>query len=87
MVKSDLPTLQKSTDLLEMDKILGLGLDKYLGKQIEVPDEVMKLVRKREQARNKGDFKESDKLRHQMKKLGFEVEDTPAGPKIKAVVN
>jgi len=84
MIKADLPSDQKSRDLLEMDKILGLGLEEYLGKQIEVPEEVMKLVRKREQARNKRDFKESDKLRHQIKKLGFEIEDTPSGPKVKA---
>ena len=83
MVKSDIPTSQKSKDLLEMDKILGLGLDQYIGKQIEVPEEVMKLVRKREEARNKGDFKGSDKLRKEIKKLGFEVEDTPEGPRIR----
>lgn len=83
MIKSDTPSSQKSRDLLEMDKILGLGLEQYLGKQIEVPEEVMKLIRKREQARNKGDFKESDKLRHEIKKLGFEIEDTPAGTIVK----
>jgi len=87
MVKSDLPSSQKAKDLLEMDKILGLELDQYLSKQIEVPGEVMKLVRKREQARNKGDFKQSDKLRHEIKKLGFEVEDSATGPKVKAVLN
>lgn len=87
MVRSDTPTSSKSKDLLEMDKILGLSLDKYLGKPIEVPEEVMHLVRKREQARNTGDFKESDKLRKEIKKLGYEIEDTPSGPKIKEVVN
>ncbi len=83
MVKSDISSSQKSKDLLEMDKIMGLDLEKYLGKKIEVPQEVMKLVEKREHARVKGDFKESDKLRHEIKKLGFEVEDTPEGFRIK----
>lgn len=83
MVKSDLPSSQKSKDLLEMDKILGLGLNEYLGKQVLVPEEVMHLVRKREQVRNTGDFKESDKLRKEIKKLGYEIEDTPSGPKVK----
>lgn len=87
MVKSDLPSSQKAKDLLEMDKILGLKLDEYLGKPIEVPAEIMKLVHKRETARKKGDFKESDKLRKEIKKLGYAVEDTPAGPKVKALVN
>ena len=49
--------------------------------------EVMKLVYRREIARKSEDFKESDKLRHQIKKLGYEIEDTPTGPKIKQVVN
>lgn len=83
MVKSDIPISQKSRDLLEMDKILGLELDKTLGKPVKVPGEVMKLVERREQARQKGDFKESDELRKQIKKLGFGVEDTPTGPKVK----
>ena len=83
MVKSDVDSSQKARDLLEMDKIMGLGLADYLGKQIEVPEEVMKLVRKREQARNEGDFKQSDKLRHQIKKIGFEIEDAYSGYKIK----
>ncbi len=87
MVRSDYPTSAKAKTLLEMDKVLGLQLDKYLGKEIEVPDEVRKLVNKRETVRKSGDFKESDKLRHQIKKFGYEIEDTPSGPKIKVVVN
>ncbi len=87
MIRSDLPTSAKSKTILEMDKILGLGLEEYIGKEIEVPDEVMHLVRKREQARNTGDFKESDKLRNEIKRLGFSLEDTATGPKLKAVLN
>ncbi len=87
MVRSDTPTSSKAKDILEMDKILGLGLDDFLGKPIEIPDEIMHLVRKREQARNTGDFKASDKLRKEIKKLGYVIEDTPSGPKIKSVVN
>ncbi len=83
MVKSDYPTNAKAKTILEMDKILGLDLEKYLGKRVEAPEEVMHLVRKREQARNTGDFKEADKLRKQVKKLGYTIEDTPEGPKLK----
>lgn len=84
LVKSDYPTSAKAKSILEMDKILGLKLDEYLGKAIEVPEKVQKLVNKREQARKSGDFKASDELRHKIKKLGYEIEDTPAGPKIKS---
>jgi len=73
-----------SDDLLAMDKILGLGLDQYLGKPLEIPNEVMELVEKRENVRKSGNFEESDNLRKQIKDLGFEVLDTADGPKIKA---
>lgn len=87
MVKSDITSSQKSKDIMEMDQVLGLGLQDFIGKKSEVPKEVMKLVNIRETARGKGDFKQSDKMRHQIKRLGFEIEDTEAGPKVKAVVN
>lgn len=83
MVHSSESNSMKAKIILEMDKILGLELDKYLGKQIEVPDKVMKLVNMRETVRKSGNFKESDKLRHEIKKLGYEIEDTPTGPKLR----
>lgn len=83
LVKSDYPTSAKAKSLLEMDKVLGLKLDEYIGKKLEIPKEVQKLVDQREQARKAGDFKQSDKLRHEIKKLGYEVKDTPKGSKIK----
>lgn len=85
LVKSDYPTSVRAKTILEMDKVLGLELEKFLGKKVEVPEQVMKLVHKRESARKSGDFKTSDKLRKEVKKLGFEIEDTPSGPKLKAV--
>jgi cysteinyl-tRNA synthetase len=72
-----------SDDLLAMDKILGLGLDEYLGKPLEIPTAVLELVEKRENVRKSGNFEESDNLRKQIKELGFEVLDTPAGPRLK----
>jgi len=83
LIRSDYPTASKARTILEMDKILGLGLEDYVGKPIEVPDEIKKLVEKREHVRSSGDFKNSDKLRKEIKKLGYEVEDTPEGPRIK----
>lgn len=70
--------------VLEMDKVLGLRLEDYLGKILEVPEKIQKLVDQREEARKTGDFKKSDQLRGQIKKLGFEIEDTPSGPKLRS---
>lgn len=83
LIHSDEPVSSKSILILKMDKILGLGLNQYLGKPIEIPNDVKKILERREHARKSGDFKESDKLRHEIKKLGYEIEDTPEGPKIK----
>jgi len=85
LVKSDIPTSQKSAELLEMDKILGLELSKVIGQKIEVPEEVQKLIAHREKARLEKDFKRSDELRHEIKKLGFEVLDSNDGAKVKKV--
>ncbi len=85
MVGSDTPTASMSATILEMDKILGLGLDEYVGKIIEIPNEVQKLINLREQVRKSGDFKKSDDLRHQIKKLGYEIEDTPKGVRVKKI--
>ncbi len=83
VLSSDHTTSSMSKDLLEMDKILGLKLDEYLGKKTIVPDNVQKLINEREKFRKSGDFKKSDKLRKEIKNLGFEIEDTSSGPKLK----
>lgn len=84
MVKSDYPTSAKASSILKMDQVLGLKLDKYLGKKVEIPEKVQKLVEQREQVRQAGNYRESDKLRDELEDLGFEVEDTSAGPVIKS---
>lgn len=83
MVKSDIPTSGKSATLLEMDKILGLGLSEYIGKKVEIPKEVQKLIDGRERARKEKDFKKSDELRKEIKRQGYEIEDTSSGYNIK----
>ncbi len=85
LVKSNDPTTndQRLTTILKMDQVLGLGLDEFVGKKVLVPNEVMELVNQREVVRKSGDYAKSDQLRDEIKKLGFEIEDTPKGPKIK----
>jgi len=83
MLHNNKPSSVKSATLLKMDGVLGLKLDQYLGKPLEVPEEVQKLVEEREEARTAKNFQKSDQLRDQIKELGFEVEDTSFGPKIR----
>lgn len=83
LLHKDMPTEQKSVDLLAMDEILGLGLAKYLGQKLAVPKNVEELVARRERARTEEKFEESDVLRKEISSLGFDVSDTPDGPKVK----
>ncbi len=84
MVKSDFPESEKAATILEMDKVLGLSLENYVGKKLDVPAEVLELVEKREMVRKSGDFKKSDELRKEIANLGFIIEDTSDGPMVKS---
>ncbi len=72
--------------LLEFDKVLGLGLANIKEKEkTEIPNEVQKLLDERAQAREAKDYKKSDDLRDEIKKLGFEVKDMSDGQEINKV--
>lgn len=76
----EMPSAGKKQTLLKFDAILGLGLEK-IGKQV-IPKEVQDLAFDRERAREKKDWKKSDKIRDEIRCMGFEIEDTADGPKI-----
>ncbi len=78
---SDVPDCDKLTALLEMDKILGLSLDK-----IEARSEVRlgsaedwALVEERAKAKKEKDFAKADSIRQELLQRGFVVKDTPTG--------
>jgi len=69
--------------ILDFDRVLGLRLDTVEAKRPrEVGDEVLALVRQRDEARSAHNWKRSDELRDQLKALGFEVRDTPQGTEL-----
>ncbi|MEM2933171.1 MAG: cysteine--tRNA ligase [Candidatus Pacearchaeota archaeon] len=67
--------------MLKFDSVLGL----QLGKEEEIPQEILKLVQEREKARKDKNFKLADKIREEIKEKGFSIEDTPEGPKVKKI--
>jgi cysteinyl-tRNA synthetase len=69
--------------ILDFDRVLGLGLERLLGATSEVPGQVAELVAARETARKAKDWAESDRLRDRIGELGFVVEDTPQGARVK----
>ena len=80
LVKSDYPASAKAQSLLKMDQVLGLGL-KQLGLQKEkkIPDEVLQMIREREQLRKQKRYHLADQLRDKIRKLGYEISDKEDG--------
>jgi len=69
--------------LLKFDTVLGIEINKEeTNKEIEIPEEVLKLVEARKQARQEKNWAESDRLRDLIKEKGYEVKDTKEGMEI-----
>jgi len=67
-----------------MDEVLGLSLNSSLKvEDVEIPNEVQSLVNSREEMRKAGNYGEADKLRDEVESLGFLIEDSSDGVRIK----
>jgi len=80
LLKDDLLASTKKATLLEFDKVLGFGLADL--KKEEIPEDIKKLAKMREDARKNKNFEESDKLRKEIEDAGYEIKDTISGQKI-----
>lgn len=65
----------------KIDSVLGFGFQKI--KEEKIPEEIKKLLQDREQARSAKDWKRSDEIRVEIEKIGYAVEDTAKGQKVK----
>jgi len=74
--------LSAADKIMELGEVLGLDI---LGEEEEgtrIPDEVMRLVKKRTAAKQERDFALADQLRDQVITLGYQIKDTPSGPQV-----
>jgi len=74
--------------LIEMDKILGLDIDKADKKNTDadpITEEIRKLIEERQKARKERNWTLADKIRDELKVMGIVLEDTPDGVKWKRV--
>lgn len=69
--------------LYDMDKVLGLRLADVA--EVTGNNETKQLLADRQLARDAKDWTESDRLRGEINKLGFEVEDTATGQVLKKI--
>lgn len=80
-------TADKKATLLKFDEVLGLDLAhaKSVQEDVNIPEAVVQLVAKREEARKEKNWKEADELRSQIHALGFDVKDTDQGSVIEKI--
>lgn len=90
VLKSDIVDVAKRHMLLKFDRVLGLDLenaqilhDKEAAS--EIPEEIQKLVSQREGMRRNRDFASADQIRDKIKRLGYELDDSEKGTKVKKI--
>jgi cysteinyl-tRNA synthetase len=86
--KTKLSNEDKLATVLDFDVVLGLKLNEVIKKTgaEDIPDHVSKLVIERQTARDTKNWAESDRLRDEIKKHGYEVKDTGNGPEVKKII-
>ena len=72
---------EKYNILLDFDKIFGLKLNKI--KEIKVPIKIKKLIKERLECRKQKNWKKADKIRKEIEKSGYQIEDAEKGSVIK----
>ena len=75
----------KLTCLMEMDSILGLGLDRVQAAGDEPCDadaEALELLARRTEARKAKDWAAADEIRDRLAQMGYKVVDTPSGARL-----
>ena len=83
MLKSNIPSNDKIDLIYDFDQIFGLNLREI--KEETIPQEIIDLAEKRQQAKQNQDYQTADTLRNQINKLGYKIEDTNQGYKIKKI--
>jgi cysteinyl-tRNA synthetase len=75
---------EKYTLLASWDQVLGLDLERVARRgSYQPPADVEELIRRRDDARSKGDYTTSDGIRDQMMAMGLEVMDSPGGTRVR----
>jgi cysteinyl-tRNA synthetase len=88
VLKSNIPSEDKYELILSFDEVLGLNLSQVKAKdRLKVSQKIKDLLKQRQKLRQKKKWQEADVLREKIENLGFIVEDTDQGQKIKPKLN
>jgi cysteinyl-tRNA synthetase len=84
LVRSEADPLDKLATLIDFDRVLGLKLAEVRPEvELDLPVQVRRLLEEREELRRQKRFQEADLLRAKIYELGYEIMDTPEGPKVR----
>jgi cysteinyl-tRNA synthetase len=70
--------------ILDFDRVFGLGLDDIRIEKL-VPLTVKRLLKEREEARENKNYKKADNIRKELRKMGYEIQDTKKGVKFRKI--
>lgn len=68
--------------LMEMNRVLGFGLETVRKVDVVISDEMKEMLARRETARKEKNFAEADRLREEIAQQGYTVKDTPEGQQL-----
>jgi cysteinyl-tRNA synthetase len=71
----------KIETIKEIDKVFDLNLTE--NEDIEIPAEIKKLIKEREEMRKKKNWEESDNIRRRIEKMGYSIDDSTEGTKVR----
>ena len=69
----------------EIDRVLGLSLDAVPDSTEDLPEEIQSMVDARQAAKAEKNYAEADRLRGEIKRLGYELTDTKEGIQCKRI--
>ncbi len=83
---SDMTPEVKRATLLDMDRVLGLGLADLASEEKEdIPEDIIARAKERDELRAQGDYVAADKIRDKLAEKGYAIKDTPEGGRVERV--
>jgi cysteinyl-tRNA synthetase len=79
LLKSDLPDGVKKATILRFDETFGLRLALWQPDVVSMSHGLAELMAQRELARNERRWLDADRIRLQVREIGYELDDTPQG--------
>src|SRR4030043_1353566 len=79
VLKSNIPSEDKYDLAISFDEVLGLCLSEFQQIELQIPNEVKKMLEEREILRKSGEYEKADEIRKKMEAEGYKIEDSSEG--------